>query len=63
MFMEVVDKLIPEKTGRFNLKDDEIEPINQLLLNQRTANLMNNPELKNNLNIPNQNIPPELKRN
>ena len=63
MFCEIIDSILPEKTGKGNLKEDEIETVGQLFLNQRTTNIMNNPDMKNTANSKNQNIPPELKRN
>lgn len=63
MFLEVIDKLMPEKTNVNILKDDDIENIDQLFLGQRMMNIANNPEMKNNIINKMQNIPPELKRN
>lgn len=62
MFQEVIDKIIPEKSTN-NIRDDEYETINELLLNQRMLNMANNPDLKNSILQNNQTmIPPELKR-
>jgi hydroxymethylpyrimidine/phosphomethylpyrimidine kinase len=63
MFLEVIDKLMPDKNNALPLRDDEIETIDQLFMGQRMMNVMNNPEMK--AIVPNKslNIPPELKRN
>ncbi len=62
MFCEIIDSILPEKSKKANLKDDQIETVEQLFLAQRTTNIMNNPDMKNTANSINQNIPPELKR-
>jgi len=63
MFLEVIDKVMPDKSNALPLRDDEIENIEQLFMGQRLMNVANNPEMK--MTVPNKsmNIPPELKRN
>ena len=63
MFLEVIDKVMPDKSNALALRDDEIENIEQLFMGQRMMNVANNPEMK--MTVPNKslNIPPELKRN
>lgn len=63
MFLEVIDRIMPEKNNALPLRDDEIDNIDQLFMGQRMMNVANNPEMKTNVPNKSLNIPPELKRN
>lgn len=63
MFLEVIDKLMPEKNNALPLRDDEIENIDQLFMGQRMMNVANNPEMKTVVPNKSLNIPSELRRN
>jgi hypothetical protein len=45
MFYEAADKLMPQRM--IELRDDEIEPIEEIFNNQRLQNQQNNPEESN----------------